>query len=249
METHLLSSPPTREEELREVARLLTLPEIARSRNLVRLLSFICEKYFSGKSVEIRESAIAVQALGRKKEGFDSQADPIVRVTARMLRKRLDEHYRNGGRSCAVQLLLPVGQYVPRFVRFNGEPYGDFPARDLAGTETLDAEMDSPHILFQTKDSFSRPDGRVAASEAVAEAYLRLSPYSSMTPSVQARKRAWRGLVAMILALLAAFGLGLWIGHRMSSRNESVTKPAKTSNDSARNRSAMPRGSLTVRTS
>src|SRR5262245_41779603 len=108
---------PSREEERQELARLLALPEIARSANLVRLLSFICERYFEGRSDEIRESTIAVQALGRKKEAFDSQADPIVRVTARTLRKRLEDYYRHEGRGHAVHLVLPTGQYVPRFVR------------------------------------------------------------------------------------------------------------------------------------
>src|SRR5262245_49323656 len=108
---------PTREEEHEELSRLLALPEISRSANLIRLLSFICEKYFEGKTDEIRESAIAVQALGRRKDTFDSQADPIVRVTARTLRKRLEDYYRHEGRGHAVHLVLPTGQYVPRFVR------------------------------------------------------------------------------------------------------------------------------------
>src|SRR5262249_28674850 len=108
---------PTREQEEEELSRLLALPEISRSANLVRLLSFICEKYFEGKTDEIRESAIAVQALGRKKDAFDSQADPIVRVTARTLRKRLEAYYQHDGRGHGAPLVLPTGQYVPRFVR------------------------------------------------------------------------------------------------------------------------------------
>src|SRR5262249_11501250 len=108
---------PTREQEEQELSHLLGLPEIARSANLVRLLSFICEKYFEGKADEIRESAIAVQALGRRKDGFDSQVDPIVRVTARTLRKRLEDYYGGEGRGRTVHLVLPTGPYVPRLVR------------------------------------------------------------------------------------------------------------------------------------
>ena len=107
---------PTRDEEERELAGLLERPEISRSANLVRLLTFVCARYFEGRSGEIRESAIAVEALGRRREGFDSQSDPIVRVTARTLRKRLEEFYRTEGRGHRVQLVLPTGQYVPRFL-------------------------------------------------------------------------------------------------------------------------------------
>ena len=116
----LLPAGPTREEEERELAGLLERPEISRSANLVRLLTFVCARYFEGRSEEIRESAIAVEALGRRREGFDSQSDPIVRVTARTLRKRLDEFYRTEGRGHRVQLVLPTGQYVPRFLLADG---------------------------------------------------------------------------------------------------------------------------------
>lgn len=119
---------PTRDEEERELAGLLERPEISRSTNLVRLLTFVCAKYFEGRSEEIRESAIAVEALGRRREGFDSQSDPIVRVTARTLRKRLEEFYRTEGRAHPVHLVLPTGQYVPRFLRTDGTASDNEPA-------------------------------------------------------------------------------------------------------------------------
>jgi len=106
-----------RAEEEQELAAVLASPAIARSTNLVRMLTFICQRTFEGKADEIRETSIAIQALGRRAEDFDSQADPIVRVTARTLRKRLDEYYQHEGATHAVRLELPTGQYVPRFVR------------------------------------------------------------------------------------------------------------------------------------
>jgi beta-glucanase (GH16 family) len=119
---------PTREEEKRELAWLLERPEISRSTNLVRLLTFVCAKYFEGRSEDIRESAIAVEALGRRKEVFDSQSDPIVRVTARTLRKRLEEFYRTDGRTHPVHLVLPTGKYVPLFLRSDVDAPADAPA-------------------------------------------------------------------------------------------------------------------------
>lgn len=126
--------PPslTREEEQKELASVLAVPAFARSTNLVRLLTFICEKYFEGKTEEIRETTIAIHALGRRAEDFDSQVDPIVRVTARTLRKRLEEYYRHEGRTHAVQLDLPTGQYVPQFIQ----------------RETLPPESPGPTVPF-----------------------------------------------------------------------------------------------------
>jgi beta-glucanase (GH16 family) len=103
---------------MQELAWVLQHPDIARSPNTVRFLSFICNRYFEGESGDIREYTIAVEALGRKASSFDSHADPIVRVTARALRKKLQEIY-NGeeGKSRSLQIVLPLGHYVPQFVR------------------------------------------------------------------------------------------------------------------------------------
>ncbi len=106
-------------EEREELERILNDPEISRSQSLVRFLSFICNKYFDGQTDDIREYTIAVEALGRKESSFDSHIDPIVRVTARSLRKKLWKIYSTDGGSHALQIVLPLGHYVPQFVRPN----------------------------------------------------------------------------------------------------------------------------------
>ncbi len=111
------ASPSDFKEEREELERVLSHPEFSRSASLVRFLSFICNRYFDGESSEIREYTIAVEALGRKESNFDSHADPIVRVTARALRKKLGEYYENGGKDHAIQIVLPLGHYVPQFIR------------------------------------------------------------------------------------------------------------------------------------
>jgi beta-glucanase (GH16 family) len=104
------------EEERRELEWLLAQPEIARSASLVRFLSFVCTRYFEGETAEIREYSIAVEALGRKAATFDSHIDPIVRVTARALRKKLSEVYQADGKGRPLRIVLPLGHYIPEFV-------------------------------------------------------------------------------------------------------------------------------------
>lgn len=104
-------------EEREELERVLLHPDISRSQSLVRFLSFICNKYFDGEADDIREYTIAVEALGRRESSFDSHIDPIVRVTARSLRKKLWNLYQNDGKDHPLQIVLPLGHYVPQFVR------------------------------------------------------------------------------------------------------------------------------------
>ena len=63
---------------------------------------------------EIKESVIAVEALGRS-PSFDSKSDAIVRVEARRLRDRLDCFYRREGAEDPIVISLPKGGYVPEF--------------------------------------------------------------------------------------------------------------------------------------
>jgi len=103
------------EGERAELESVLTSGVLGRTNNLVRLLSFVCEKYFEGKIDEVKEYSIAVQALGRS-DDFDPQVDTIVRVTAHALRKRLEDYYRTGGAQHSVQICLPPGHYTPKFI-------------------------------------------------------------------------------------------------------------------------------------
>ena len=103
------------EAERAELETVLTSGVLGRTNNLVRFLSFVCEKYFEGTIDEVKEYSIAVQALGRPHD-FDPQVDTIVRVTAHALRKRLEEYYRNAGAQHSVHICLPPGHYAPKFI-------------------------------------------------------------------------------------------------------------------------------------
>jgi beta-glucanase (GH16 family) len=128
------STPPAPEnfhEEREELKRVLSHPEFSRSANLVRFLSYICNKYFDGQTDDIREYSIAVEALGRRESNFDSHIDPIVRVTARSLRKKLRELYKTDWKDHPLQIVLPLGHYVPQFLQ-----------RDIAAQMAEDASLD-----------------------------------------------------------------------------------------------------------
>jgi hypothetical protein len=112
-------------EEKAEVEAVLASHGFARAPTRARLLAYVCRKYFEGEANHIKEYNIAVEALGRPAD-FDQEADPIVRVEAHRLRKRLKQYYEGEGASHAIQINIPSGSYVPRFVR--AEPAETLPA-------------------------------------------------------------------------------------------------------------------------
>ena len=84
-------APTAFKEEREALERVLHWPGISRSTNLVRFLSFICNKYFERRTDHIREYTIRVEASGRKEPNLDPQADLIIRVTRRSPSKQLRE--------------------------------------------------------------------------------------------------------------------------------------------------------------
>ena len=100
--------------ERAEMEQLLGSRKFARTNNLGRFLAFVCDKYFEGRTSEIKEYSIAVEALGRPPD-FDPQVDCIVRVTAHNLRKQLELHYATEGTTHPIHICLPPGHYVPQF--------------------------------------------------------------------------------------------------------------------------------------
>jgi Malectin domain len=103
------------EQEKRELEAVLASGIFTRAPNLAHLLSYICGKHFEGADDQLKEYTIAVEALRRPAE-FDPKQDSIVRVEAHRLRKRLREYYEADGAAHAVQIVVPSGQYAPKFV-------------------------------------------------------------------------------------------------------------------------------------
>src|SRR5262249_23134891 len=81
----------TSEEEKAELKAVLESKLFARAPSLVQFLSYVCQKYFDGLTSEIKEYNIAVEAFGRSSD-FHQKEDPIVRVEANRLRKRLKQY-------------------------------------------------------------------------------------------------------------------------------------------------------------
>ena len=106
---------PTNQEERAELAAVLATETFKRSPKLSRLLSYLCDKYFTGEGTGLKEYSIAVDVLGRDSE-FDPQLDAAVRVDTHYLRKRLKDYYAREARDHRVQIIIPKGQYIPQFL-------------------------------------------------------------------------------------------------------------------------------------
>jgi tetratricopeptide (TPR) repeat protein len=96
------------------LAAVLASPQFSAAPRLSRFLTFIVEAALEGRSSELKESLIAVEAYGRAPD-YDPRVDSTVRVDAWRLRAKLREFYETAGQNAAIVIELPKGRYVPDF--------------------------------------------------------------------------------------------------------------------------------------
>ncbi|MDZ5649525.1 hypothetical protein [Nitrospirillum sp. BR 11828] len=97
-----------------QVDRLRASPQFAGSDRLLAFLHFIVEETLEGRGTSLKEAVIGNAVYGREPP-YDPRIDSTVRVEARRLRRKLQDHYAGPGQSDPVVITLPTGGYVPLF--------------------------------------------------------------------------------------------------------------------------------------
>jgi TolB-like protein len=81
---------------------------------LLRFLRFAVTEALSGRDGGSKERLIGMEVFGRASD-YDAGADPVVRVEARRLRRKLAEYYAAAGIDDPIEICLPKGGYLPVF--------------------------------------------------------------------------------------------------------------------------------------
>src|ERR1700678_4486995 len=101
-------------EILRQLDRLLSDPHLSHSKRFPSFLRFIVQEELEGRGDQLKERTIGVEVFGRD-ANYDTTSDPIVRVTATEIRKRIAQYYQDSGSSDELRISLLPGSYVPHF--------------------------------------------------------------------------------------------------------------------------------------
>jgi hypothetical protein len=97
-----------------QLERLLASSHFHNSKRFPSLLRFVVEHVLKGQSDLLKERTLGIEVFGRS-ANYDTSADPIVRVTAAEVRKRIAQYYDEPGRERELRIALPSGSYVPQF--------------------------------------------------------------------------------------------------------------------------------------
>jgi hypothetical protein len=123
-----------------QLKRLQSSPHFSHSRRYPNFLNFVVQKTLDGHQDELKERTIGIEVFGRSPE-YDLNDDPIVRVTAGEVRRRLAQYYYEGKHHNEVRIELHPGSYIPDFkfwaAENSEEPIEPSPLEILTTTPAL----------------------------------------------------------------------------------------------------------------
>jgi hypothetical protein len=173
------------EEEVRQA-----LSSVLKSRHFVhapkkqKFLRLICDFYLDGRAHELNEYLIGREVFDRN-EDYNPAADPIVRVGAHDIRKKLELYYQQEGANDEIRLDIPIGSYEPTFIHVHKRSEGE--------------------VSGQTAQTESRI--RNVATLAERKPTPDIADVSSPEKIISSLKRRLRTLYATLALLLVAAGV------------------------------------------
>jgi hypothetical protein len=177
---------PQKEAILRELESILSSPFFRTSNRSKQFLTYVVQHTLDGSHEPLKERTIGAK-LFQRPAGYSTGEDPVVRVQAGEVRRRLAEYHHGALSQSPVRIELPVGSYAPEF-RW-AAPQLDEPAQ----AERVPAERTEPEP---------------AKGELSLDAPASIAPIDLLAKSNRrfAQARLVLGFtLALAVALLAAF--------------------------------------------
>jgi hypothetical protein len=126
-----------------QLRRILGNPFFSHSKRFPTFLQFVIEQTLAGEADNIKERTLGIEIFGRDAD-YDTASDPIVRVTAAEIRKRVAQYYQDPAHVNELRIALPSGSYIPRFHWPKGVNDPVLKELDLAASETPAASETHP---------------------------------------------------------------------------------------------------------
>jgi hypothetical protein len=98
----------------RQLKRIQDSHAFCNSARAKEFLSYVVENALEGRTEQLKERSIGVNLFHRTPTYITGE-DPIVRVKAAEVRKRLAQYYSEEDSTAEVRIEIPVGSYVPKF--------------------------------------------------------------------------------------------------------------------------------------
>jgi hypothetical protein len=176
-----------------QLEKLLATSLFNSSKRYPSFLKFVVSRALDGQYDQLKERILGVEIFGRSAD-YDTNADPIVRVTAAEIRKRVDKYYQDPSHSQEIRLFLPAGSYAPQF-SFPGHPAG-LPAESLGRVPEAVLVQPSLAIAKPTHARQMPSTWKIAAVSLIAFVLLACATGTWYAIRPSALKQFWAPIVS-----------------------------------------------------
>ncbi len=102
---------------LEQTDRIIQSAHFRNSKRCILMLRYIVLHALEGKVDSLKERTLGIEVFGRAAD-YDTSSDPVVRITAGEIRKRIALYYQDSKDQQELVVELPVGSYHPEFHNF-----------------------------------------------------------------------------------------------------------------------------------
>ncbi len=125
-----------------QMARILASRHFRNSKRSPSLLRYSIERSLQGNHEHLKERTVGIEVFGRNPD-YDTNADPVVRMAAVEVRKRLALYYDDPEHEAEIRIDFPPGSYVTEF----RAP----PSADLLPVETPESSLVTPTATVERR--------------------------------------------------------------------------------------------------
>jgi hypothetical protein len=97
-----------------QLERIVAHPLFKNSKRYPTMLRYVVQRAIEGQTDHLKERTLGVAVFGRDPD-YDTNLDPVVRVTAGEIRKRIAQYYHEPGHEAEIRIDFPSGSYLPEF--------------------------------------------------------------------------------------------------------------------------------------
>jgi hypothetical protein len=97
-----------------QLEKILANSLFKNSKRYPNMLRYVVEQALAHPTEHLKERTLGVEVFGRDPE-YDTNLDPVVRITAGEIRKRIAQYYHEPGHETEIRIEFPPGSYLPEF--------------------------------------------------------------------------------------------------------------------------------------
>jgi hypothetical protein len=142
-----------------ELHRIVASRHFRTSRRGMEFLQYVVDQKISGNGDLLKERLIGVQLFGRKPD-YATGEDPVVRVQAGDVRRRLESYHADPDIQSDILIQIPIGSYAPVFLLRRGAQ------KNEAWTGTASPSAHTETEVSGATDDFAKINGTNASSSA-----------------------------------------------------------------------------------